>query len=49
MQLKTDQLMELQGAVIDKLSLFSGQKPIKTRSVDQVILDPNVEQWIPKK
>ena len=49
MQLKTDQLMELQGAVIDKLSLFSGQKPIKTKSVDQVILDPNVEQWIPKK
>mgnify|MGYP001158209060 FL=1 len=49
MQLKTDQLMELQGAVIDKLSLFSGQKPIKTRSVEQVILDPNVEQWIPKK
>ena len=49
MQLKTDQLMELQGAVIDKLSMFSGQKPIKTKSVDQVILDPTVEEWIPKK
>jgi len=48
MQLKTDQLMELQAAVIDKLSMFSGQKPIKTRSVDQVILDPTVEEWIPK-
>ena len=49
MQLKTDQLMELQGAVIDKLSMFSGEKPIKTKSIDQVILDPTVEEWIPKK
>ena len=49
MQLKTDQLMELQGAVIDKLSLFSGEKPIKTKSVEQVVLDPTVEEWIPRK
>lgn len=49
MQLKTDQLMELQGAVIDKLSMFSGERPIKTKSVDQVILDPTVEEWIPRK
>ena len=48
MQLKTDQLMELQGAVIDKLSMFSGEKPIKTKSINQVILDPTVEEWIPK-
>ena len=48
MQLKTDQLMELQTAVIDKLSLFAGKQPIKTKNEDQVILHPTVEEWLPK-
>ena len=48
MQLKTDQLMELQTAVIDKLSLFAGKQPIKTNREDQVILHPTVEEWLPK-
>ena len=47
MQLKTDQLMELQTAVIDKLSLFAGKRPIKTTNEDQVILHPKVEEWMP--
>ena len=49
MQLLREQIFELQTAVIDKLSIFSGQKPIKTKSTDQVILDPTIEEWIPKK
>jgi uncharacterized transporter YbjL len=49
MQLKTDQLMQLQTAVIDKLSLFAGKNVVKTQSEDQVILHPKVEEWIPKK
>ena len=48
MQLKTDQLMELQTAVIDKLSLFAGKQPIKTKNEDQVNLHPTVEEWLPK-
>ena len=49
MQLLREQIFELQTAVIDKLSIFSGQKPIKTKSTDQVILDPTIEEWIPRK
>src|SRR6056300_1614502 len=49
MQLLREQIFELQSAVIDKLSIFSGQKPIKTKSTDQVIFDPTIEEWIPKK
>src|SRR6056300_1253311 len=49
MQLLREQIFELQNAVIDKLSIFSGQKPIKTKSTDQVILDPTIEEWIPRK
>tara|TARA_Y100001973_G_scaffold10910_1_gene14789 strand:- start:595 stop:1044 length:450 start_codon:yes stop_codon:yes gene_type:complete len=47
MQLKTDQVMELQTAVIDKLSLFAGKRPIKTTNQDEVILHPKVEEWLP--
>lgn len=48
MQLLREQIFELQTAVIDKLSLFSGEKPIKTKSQDQVILHPEVDEWMPK-
>ena len=47
MQLKTDQVLELQTAVIDKLSLFAGKRPIKTTNQDEVILHPKVEEWLP--
>jgi len=46
MQLKTDQLLEIQAAVINKLSVFEkGQ--IKRLSEQDVILDPHVQQWLP--
>ena len=47
MQLKHQQIFELQIAIIDKLSLLSGDQPIKTRHEDQVILEPTVEEWLP--
>ena len=46
-QLSREQISELQTAVIDKLSIFSGQGPIKTRDPDEVILHPIVEDWLP--
>ena len=47
LQLKNEQLGELQTAIIDKLSLFSNQRIIKTKSPDQVVLDSKVEEWLP--
>ena len=46
-QLSREQISELQIAVIDKLSIFSGQKPIQTKDPDGVILHPIVEDWLP--
>lgn len=46
-QLSREQISELQTAVIDKLSMFSGQKPIKTKDPDDIILHPIVEDWLP--
>jgi hypothetical protein len=48
MQLLRDQIFELQTAVIDKLSVFQGQNPIKTKDQSQVILSPEVSEWLPK-
>ena len=48
MQLLREQIFELQTAVIDKLSLFSGENPIKTKDQSQVILHPEVNEWMPK-
>jgi len=47
MQLLREQIFELQNAVIDKLSMFSGQKAIKTKDPNQVILHQEVAQWLP--
>jgi len=47
MQLLREQIFELQSAVIDKLSVFQGQSPIKTKSEEQVILPPVVQEWLP--
>ena len=46
MQLLREQIFELQQSVIDKLSIFQGQKTIKTRTEDQVILHKDVDEWI---
>ncbi len=48
MQLLREQIFELQTAVIDKLSLFKGEKPIRTKNQSQVILHPEVDEWLPK-
>lgn len=47
MQLRSEQIFELQMAVIDKLSLFQNENVIKTKNRNQVILDPQVEEWLP--
>src|SRR6056300_938945 len=47
MQLLREQIHELQTAVIDKLSLFAGDHPIKTKDESEVILHPSVSEWLP--
>lgn len=46
LQLKNDQIFELQNAVIEKLSLFQGERPIRTKTPDQVILHPDIDTWM---
>jgi hypothetical protein len=48
MQLLREQIFELQSAVIDKLSFFQGQNPIKTKDRNQVVLHEEVQEWLPK-
>ena len=48
LQIKHNQVFELQTAVIDKLSMFAGSKPIRTTQEAQVILEPTVEEWLPE-
>jgi len=48
MQLKNDHLLDLQSAIINRLSMFSDKPPIKRRSEDEVILHPDVERWLDK-
>ena len=48
MQLLREQIFELQNAVIDKLSMFQKENPIKTKTSEQVILHKEVEDWLPK-
>lgn len=47
MQLRSEQIFELQMAVINKLSLFQNENIIKTKDKNDVLLDPEVEQWLP--
>ena len=47
LQLKNDHLFDLQTAVINELSLFAGKKVIKAKNPAEVILDPNVREWLP--
>src|SRR5210317_1103678 len=49
LQIKNEQISDLQTAVIDKLSMFAGQKVVKRRSADEVMLDPDVEAWLPDR
>ena len=47
LELRTQQICELQEAVIEKLSMFAGENPIKTKDPSDVILQPQVEEWLP--
>jgi hypothetical protein len=47
LQLKNEQMFELQTCLIEELSLLNNRKIIKTRSDKDLILDPNIEQWMP--
>ena len=47
LELRTQQICELQEAVIEKLSIFKGQNPIKTKHPHEVSLKPSVEEWMP--
>jgi hypothetical protein len=49
LQLKNEQVFELQNAVINKLSVFQGQQPIKTLNENQVVLHPDVATWLPEE
>ena len=48
LQLKNQQLFEIQTAIIDKLSMFSGDQVIQSKHTSQVILEPAVEEWLPE-
>lgn len=48
LQMKSDQLFEIQNALIEKLSVFQGQELVKTRDDSKVQLDKNIENWMPK-
>jgi hypothetical protein len=48
LQLKSDQLFEIQTALIEKLSIFQNEGVIKTKKDTQVHLNDKVEQWLPK-
>ena len=48
MQLLREHINELQQAMIDKLSLFAGESPIKTKDASQVVLHPTVDEWLPR-
>tara|TARA_Y100000310_G_C20348220_1_gene653025 strand:- start:8 stop:481 length:474 start_codon:yes stop_codon:yes gene_type:complete len=47
LELRTQQICELQEAVIEKLSMFAGENPIKTKDPSDVVLAPQVEEWLP--
>lgn len=47
LELRTQQICELQESVIEKLSIFKGENPIKTRHPHEVKLPKVVEEWLP--
>lgn len=48
LQMKNDQMFELQMAIIDKLSTFQGENIIQTKTESQVILNKHVEEYLPE-
>lgn len=48
MQLLREQMFEMQVAIIDKLSIFYNEAPIKTKEESEIVLKDVVDQWTPK-
>ena len=46
-QLKTDQLNDIQTALIEKMPIWEGKKVVKHRTESDVILNKHVEDWLP--
>ena len=46
-QIKTDQLNDLQIALIEKLPIWEGEKILKSRNEDNTKLNRSVEEWLP--
>ena len=38
---------EIIESVIEKLSVFAGENPVKTRTVQEVVLPQQIEDWMP--
>ena len=47
LQIKNDQIGDLQAAVINKLSVFMGENIAIKKRPEEVILEPDVEAWLP--
>jgi hypothetical protein len=47
LQLKNEQMFELQTCLIEELSVLNAHKIIKTKTSKDLILDPDIEQWLP--
>ena len=47
-QLLRDQLSDIQQALVEKLPIWQGQKVVQHKTEQDVILDPHVEEWLPK-
>ena len=46
-QLKTDQLNDIQTALIEKLPVWGGKKVVNKKLEEEVTLNRHVEEWIP--
>jgi len=46
-QIKTDQLNDIQTALIEKLPIWNGEKVVARRSEDEVTLNKHIEEWLP--
>jgi hypothetical protein len=49
LQLLREQMFQLQSAVINKLSVFVGENPIKAQKEDDIVLPKIVDEWTPKE
>ena len=47
LQIKNDQISDLQSAVINKLSIFVGEEVATKKRREEVVLEPDVEAWLP--